>query len=895
MIRILKRFSFCVVFLLLNIHAYAQVDEKKYISFDTIASKLEMKYKIKFFYEQEWLNGKSFSLETINLPLAEAIELLEKESSLSLIKLNEFYFVFVPNTGNSSHEYEKDRFIAVGDKLKYGSRSKVKVRGKIVDYERKQPLPGAVISIPDLGKTISADEKGIFTITIPVGEHELNVSFPGFDDAQKILQVYGEGDIVVELNEKTINLNEVLITANVIDQNFRRTEMSVLKFDSKNIKELPTSIGESDLIKSLALLPGIQTTGEFGTGFNVRGGGTDQNLVLVEDVPVFNTSHLFGLTSVINSDGINSMTLYKGGIPVSYGERASSVLNIKMGSENLTKTSIKGGIGIINSRLNVEIPVTSKFSIMLGGRTSYSDWMLKKMPDADLMNSSASFYDLNFYSAYNINKSNKLNFFAYKSNDSFGFSGNQKYNYGNTLGSVRYTHWFTSRIYTSILAGISNYNSGLEESDSTRASEAYQIKNSLLYKNLKWNLIWELNDKHVVTVGANGFLYGVNPGKITTYGIESKVHEKNVQKEQGLEWAAFLSDDFKVNDKLSIEIGLRYSSYNYMGSKKVWIYEEELPKSEATLIDSVLYSKGDKIKTWSGLEPRISARYNIDDDNSLRFSYNRINQYINMISNTSVISPSDLWKLSDNYVKPLVCDQFAFGYFSNSQNDNYEISLEVYYKPYKNVVEFKNGAQILLNEHIEADLINAKGQNYGFESYFKKNNGKFTGWISYTFSKSLRRTNSIILEEKINNNEIFPATLDRPHNLVVNGGYYINRRWRFAFTFNYNTGRPVSLPEMNYNLKGYQVAYYSDRGKYRLPDYHRLDISISRYENLKIKKSWKGYWTFSIINLYGRKNAYSVFYQKEQSVYDINSAKYTLYKMYIIGRPLPTFTYNFVF
>ncbi len=445
------------------------------------------------------------------------------------------------------------------------------------------------------------------------------------------------------------------------------------------------------------------------------------------------------------------------------------------------------------------------------------------------------------------------------------------------------------------MAGISNYKSGFAESDTVRPFEAYKIDNSLLYRNIKLNFMWEINDKHVLSTGANTFLYDIKPGTVSPNGIESTVPEMLVENEQGIEWAAFLSDDFKLNDKLSVELGLRYSQFTYLGPKNVWLYDENLPKSDETVIDTAIYNSGEKIKTYGGLEPRLSLRYNFNSQNSIRFSYNRINQYINLISNTAVIAPSDLWKLSDSYVKPLVCDQFAIGYFANTKKGEYETSFEVYYKPYKNVIEYKNGAQIILNQNIEADLINAKGQNFGFETFVKKNNGKLTGWISYTFSKSLRKTNSVIIEEKINRDELFPATLDRPHNLVINGGYYINRRWRFAFTFNYNTGRPVSLPEMNYFVKGNLVAYYSDRGKYRLPDYHRLDIAISRYENLKIKNGWKGFWTFSIMNVYARKNAYSVFYEKEPSPYNINQSKYTLYKMYIIGRPFPTFTYNFVF
>lgn len=463
----------CIYFLLNKIDFQAQVydtivNSGLTLSFESLAKKLEEKHGIKFFYEPNWFKGRTFESKICNQPLQDALQTIKSISQLSITRLNNSYYVFVPLTGKKNEDSEKERFLVVGDILNYGNKSDAKVKGRIIDYDRKIPLAGAVITVQDIGSFITSDEKGRFTLNLKVGEHDLKISCPGYDDNSKIVNVLSDGELIIELYENTISLNEVLITGNIIDDNFRRTEMSVLKFDSKTIKELPSSIGESDLIKSLALMPGIQTTGEFGTGFNVRGGSADQNLVLIEDVPLFNTSHLFGLISVLNSDGINSMSLYKGGIPASYGERASSVLNINMGTENLAKLSIKGGIGLINSRLNVEAPVTKKFSIMIGGRTSYSDWMLKKMPDPELKSSSASFYDLNFMATYTFNKANKLSLFAYKSNDDFGFSENENYNYGNTLGSVRYTHIFSSNIYSSLLIGISDYKSGITDNDTAK-------------------------------------------------------------------------------------------------------------------------------------------------------------------------------------------------------------------------------------------------------------------------------------------------------------------------------------------------------------------------------------------------------------------------------------------
>jgi hypothetical protein len=369
-----------------------------------------------------------------------------------------------------------------------------------------------------------------------------------------------------------------------------------------------------------------------------------------------------------------------------------------------------------------------------------------------------------------------------------------------------------------------------------------------------------------------------------------------MQDEQGLESALFLSDDIKLNDKLSLEIGIRYSAFYTLGPKTVWNYDPQQASRSESIIDSSIYGKGKLIKKFGGLEPRFSLRYNTSATSSLRLSYNRINQYINLISNTSIQSTSSIWKISDGNISPVISDQFAIGFFKDFENGNYETSIELYYKTYQNLIDYRNGASVELDPRIETELINTSGKNFGAEVFLKKNKGKLTGWISYTYSRALRQTDAKFVSEQINNNKIYPDNLDRPHNLVVNAGYYFNRRVRISLTYSYNTGRPVTLPEQKYNtLDGYQVVYYSDRNKYRMPDYQRLDFSISRYENLRLKKSWKGYWTFAVINVLGRKNAYSIFYEQDTNPVSFTRGIYNLYKLYIIGIPFPTLTYNIMF
>lgn len=890
---------FLLLFFFNYIGVFAQNSDdgsgKEFIAADSIVSRLEIKHHIKIYYNPLWFEGKVLLPEIADMPLNEAVNVLAKIIAGSVEKLSEKGLIIVPvSSENYSATEENAGYYRIGDIMNYGSKNSAHVKGQVINGSTGESIIGAKVQFTDLKRSFETDRNGKFSANIPVGEHNIKVSYPGFEENELKAKVFSDGDLNIEMFIKNIMLDEVSVTSVKVDQYYRRTKMSVMNFDVKTIKELPSNLGEKDVIKAMSLLPGVQTTGEFGAGFNVRGGSSDQNLVLMEDVPVFNTSHLFGLTSIVNPDGISDATLYKGGIPAIYGERASSILSIQMDNDQVKKAQVKGGIGLINSRLSVDIPIKDKLTISLGGRTSYSDWMLKRIPDVDLSKSSAGFSDYNAFISYNISRRDKLTLFAYASTDNFSIAGMHNYSYGNLLGSVSYSHRFSGKLFSQISAGFSNYEARLTERDTLKPANAYKTYNSLLYRSLKWNWIYKPHEQHIFTFGANAIFYDILPGKISPSGDDSQVHPEQVPQEHGLEWAVFAGNDFKLNSRMSMELGLRYSGFMLLGESVVYNYKNGEPRLESTILDSVFYQKGTIVSKKGGIEPRVSFRYNINVNSSIRLSYNRINQYVNLISGTSVATPTDLWKLSDIYTKPLINDQVAFGYFRDFSNKDYETSVEVYFKNYQNVIDYKNGAQLFLSKHIETELIEAEGKSFGVELYGKKNAGKLTGWVSYTISKSIRRTISDNPLEQINKNNWFPDNLDRLHNLVINATYGFNKRWKVGATFTYNTGRPVTLPEIKYNIKDYQIAYYSDRNKYKMPDYHRLDLSVSRYESLKLKKKWKGYWTFSIINVYGQKNAYSLFYQRDRSPFNFEGRS-ALYKLFIIGRPLPTFTYNFVF
>jgi hypothetical protein len=784
----------------------------------------------------------------------------------------------------------------VGNPDDYGKYARVIFHGKILDGKDGKPLAGASVFIDNLKIGANSDKNGDYHLQAPVGEITIRISYMGYDDTKEKIKLVSDGSINFKVYEKAIKLGEVVIYSQRAEANVSGTQMSIVKLDMKAIKELPVSIGGKDIIRSITLMPGVQTIGEFGTGFNVRGGSADQNLILIEDVPIFNLSHLFGLISVVNSDGVSNVTLLKAGISAKYGERASSVMDIQLGPANPDKTTIKGGIGIINSSLYLETPLAdNKINLLIGARSSYSNWLLHSIPDIDLMNSSAHFYDADALLSFNVNDRNKIDLFGYISNDRFGFAKTTDYKYTNLLGSVRWKYSFNNQFFFNLTAGISDYRFQVSESDTSRLWEAYRINSGVLYKNTKWNFSWLPNGNHSIDFGINAALYNIQPGKLTGLSDSTIIKPAQMLSEKALESAIYITDNFIISPKLALDLGLRYSLYNYLGPNKIYIYQSGVPRSRGSVIDSLTYSNNKPICRYSGLEPRLSLRFTLSNNSSVKLSYNRIHQYVNLVSNTAVMAPTDVWKLSSPNLKPLTCDHFAVGYFKNFKNNTYETSIEVYYKSLTNAIEYKNGADLLLNPYLEADLTNVRGYNYGVELYVKKNTGRLTGWASYTFSRSLQKTNGIFTGDKINDNQIFPSNFDRPNNLILNANYHISKRWRFNGTFTYSTGRPVTLPELKFDYQGYQLLYYSDRNKYRLPDYHRLDVSMTLDESLKIKRKWKGSWTFSIINLYGRKNAYSVFYQKGAHLVSNEYRQYDTYMLYIIGRPLPMLTYNFTF
>jgi hypothetical protein len=890
-----RPFFFLFLFLLFSLPIIAQ-HPSGLVPFDVLASKIESVHHVKLYYKASWFNEKLFKETLADMPLEECLTIIKRGMNLDCIKMKPDNYVFVPvEVQNYTNHTNNNGVLLIGDRNRLEKGAKATLSGRISDVYTGRPLKDALVSIEELKIAATTDKDGNYTFQVPVGEYVLTLHHVGFGEDIRKISVSGNGVVDFEMSKKTIRLKEVVISDRVPDQNIVSTQMSTIKLNAKAIKELPLFLGEKDILKGIKLLPGVQSTGEFGTGFFVRGGSQDQNLILIEDVPIFNSAHAFGLISALNSDGINSVTLLKSGIPAKYGERASSVMDIRMGT-NPEKTAFKGGIGLMDSRLNFETPLfNKKVGLLIGARTSYSNWLLHKMPDADLRNSSVNFFDVNALLNIKLDPKNKLVLYGYYSDDKYSLSNEYQYHYDNTLGSIQYMHQFNEKLNSTLMAGMSRYRNDMSESDTLEPTEAYKIHSSIHYYSTKLAFNWLPTDIHSIDFGLNVLLYQIQPGIREPLGTLSEVDYETTQKEKAIEMAFYVSDKILLSSNLSVDLGLRFTQYAYLGPNSVFSFSENAAHTSANITDTLNYGNNEIIKWYSSLEPRLSIRYSLDEVSSLKLSYNRISQFINLISNTTVMTPTDVYKLSSPNVKPVVCDQIAFGYFRNFKQNTMEASVEIYYKKLKNILEYRDGAEILLNNSLEADLLNASGYNYGIEFSLRKNAGPLTGWASYTYSRSLRHTTSPYESDQINGNNYFPSASDQPHNIVLVGNYHLTRRWMLSGTFNYSTGRPVTLPELKYTFDGKQYVYYSERNKYRLPDYHRLDIAITHDETLRLKQPWKGSWTFSILNLYARKNPYSVFYKASSDLESKFHSTIYLYKMYIIEKPIPTITYNFTF
>ena len=818
---------------------------------------------------------------TQNIQILDAIDssLFEQNQNLKESKWN--YSFQRESVPEEAGQVEKN-IITIGVAGKAKSNV-VQLSGYIKERKTGETIPGATVSAS--GKATTTDQFGYYSLVLPLGAQTITVSFIGMDNVSQKIMLHSEGKLNLVMEEKITVLKEVLVLSDQ-GQNVLNTNMGMSKIDLNTIKNVPKVLGENDIFKVALALPGVKTIGEGSSGLNVRGGNADQNLVTLNEATIYNAVHFLGFFSVFNADAIKSFELYKSAMPAKFGGRLSSIFDIQMKDGNQKKFAGQGGIGPVTSHLTFEVPLKQdKTSLMFGGRSTYSDWLLKRIPDDKIKNSDASFYDLFSRVTHNLNDKNSIYLSIYYSKDKYNLSSDSTFSYYNALGSMQWRHIFNND-HTAVFT-ISQSSYKYKVKYETIPEYSFDLGFGIQETHVKGNFSYTKN-KHQVEYGVDGKLYQLNPGFLNKPTPESMVIETEVDPEKGLESALYASDDIEVTPNLSISVGLRYSFFAALGPDTVYQYRADSPKNEQTIIDTVTYSENSVSKKYHSPEYRISARYKLGNNTSVKGSYNRTRQYIHMLSNTVSVSPTNTWKLSDADIAPQIGDQVSAGFYQDMRNKTLEFSVELYYKWLRNVIDYKTGSTLLLNENIEHDILQGKGKAYGVELLLQKKTGKLSGWIGYTYSRTFLKFDGNSPEEKINRGAYFPANYDKPHDFNIVTNYKITRRYSLSANVVYSTGRPITYPTGIYRFgNGYRINY-SDRNEFRIPDYFRLDLGFNIEGSHKLKKLASSFWNFSIYNVFGRKNPYSIYFNVEND-------KIKGYKLSIFGAPIPTITYNFKF
>lgn len=779
----------------------------------------------------------------------------------------------------------ENKLYEIGDKNITTPQNVLTLAGYIKDAKTGEPIVGASVLVEKSGIGAATDQYGYYSLSVPKGRHILNIQSIGMKDTRRQIQLYGDGKMNIDLQSTVLTLRRVIISAQKIS-NIKGTQMGLQKIDIKTIKQVPVVFGEADILRVVTTLPGVKTVGEASTGLNVRGGSADQNLILFNDATIYNPSHFFGLFSAFNPEVVKDVELYKSSIPARYGGRLSSVLNINSREGNKKEFTGSAGVGVLTSRLEIEGPIVKdKSSFIVGGRTTYANWLLNLLPD-QYKNSKASFYDLNLNISHEFNKKNTVYITGYLSRDKFNLNSDTVYGYGNSNISLKWKHVFNNKMNSLVTTGLDKYEYNIS-SDHLPPS-AYKLAFDINQTYLKAHFNYYLSSKHTMDFGLNSIYYKLHPGSYQPLGDKSLVVPDNVEAEQALETALYVSDRYNITNSLTVDAGIRYSMYSYLGAHNVNTYAPGIPKTEDNMLGTVSYPGGKFIKTYSGPEYRISLRYSFTDSFSIKAGYNTQRQYIHSISNTTSQAPTDIWKLSDPNIKPQFGDQFSFGIYKNLKSNTIETSVEVYYKNIKDYLDYKSGALLVLNHHIETDVIGTKGKAYGVEVLIKKLTGKLNGWISYTWSRVLLKQDDPAAGELINKGLYYPSNYDKPHDVTVIANYRINHRFSLSVNGTYSTGRPITLPVGVFYYAGSARTVYADRNAYRIPDYFRTDFAINIDGNHKVHQRTHNSWTIGIYNLTGRKNPYSVYYVSENG--NVNG-----YKLSIFGSAIPYINFNIRF
>ena len=782
----------------------------------------------------------------------------------------------------------ENKIYDIGDKFRPSPSGRVKLTGKVIDFKTNTPVVGVHVVHREPWMATTTNVDGYFEMELSSGHHMLEFQGMGIKNTRRQLMLYTDADVCIELEEQDMLLDEVVVTEGRVET-VKSTVLGMEKITPSLLKNIPTAMGEVDVLKMVQALPGVKTVGEASSGFNVRGGSTDQNLMLLNGGTIYNPTHLFGFFTAFNSDMVSDVEIYKSSIPSQYGGRISSVLNIKGKEANKEKFVGVAGIGLLTSKLNLEIPLWKKrTSLLLSGRTTYSDWLLGLLPEkSGYKDGRAGFYDIGATLSHTFDAKNKMNIYGYYSRDRFSFNENEKYGYGNMNLSMHWRSIFNDRLTGNFSVGYDHYDYRNDESaDSVQAARlSFGIDQFFAKANFNLNL-----EKHKLNFGLSSLFYNVSSGTYEPLGKASLVAYDELQKDKALENAFYLGEEWEIGPRISLNAGIRYTIFNALGPRNYYVYQPGSLPSESTVVDTVRVTGNKVLKTYHGPEFRLSGRYAFNDDLSVKVGFNTMRQYVHKVSNTSIMSPTDTWKLSDMNIKPQQGWQLAGGFYYHTPNRGWELSLEGYYKKMKDYLDYRSGAKLLMNHHLETDVINTEGYAYGVELEIKKPQGKLNGWASYTYSRTFLRQNDKRISRPVNGGDWYPTEYDKPHDFKFVGNYKFTRRYSLSLNVDYSTGRPTTIPAGQYydqKLGTYQT-YYTDRNSYRVPDYFRMDLSFNVEASHHLTLATHSSISFGVYNLTGRKNVYSIYYVVE-------NRKIQGYKMSIFGAPIPFVTYNIKF
>lgn len=848
---------------------------------------------LKFYFIQEWLSPYVVSTELNGLPLSAVIHRTLDGSDIQFVQLFDYAVIFLRDP-EWTLEHDKmllaaSRKNAVVKKVSFGSREglqpgqRFNITGVVRDKASGEPLPGVFISVTGVRSSNETNAKGEFYLSVPAGEYFITFNFPNYDEGMLDISAYADGELTVDLSEKAVVLEEIVVS----DQGLTTRNIGVTLIKKTELSRAPTFLGSVDIVKSLQVQAGVSAVGEATSGFNVRGGSVDQNLVLYDGVPIFNTSHAMGFYSAFNSDVIENMEFYKGGIPAEFGGRVSSVLSLSSREGNFHKWGGEVSAGPIASSIIVGGPLQkNKRSLVMSLRGSYSDWAinwLRKNYDG-IEEASVTFYDGSFKYTEKLSESNKLTISGYASHDRFKLASDTVNQWRNVVLSAQYDHVIRGGLYYKLSASLGQYAYEVREPEKATAS---RLKYQITYPAVLWELTSD--GQHRKSIGIQGTFYNLRPGDLRAASAESNTRRLTMPDENSIEAAVYISDRFQLTEKFDIEAGLRYAHYARIGKALVYQYQPNAPLQPRTTIDSISYIGGEIVKSYGGLEPRISLRYALNDQVFLKVGFNRIHQFVHLVSNTASVTPVDIWQSSNTYFRPQRADQISFGVFTSGRGGVWQASLEGFYKEIDNILDFKDGANLILNPRLETSLLQGIGKSYGSEFSISKTKGRLEFDLNYTWSRSLRKVDSDFESEQINNGNWFPANFDQPHIVNLNWRLKIARKAFFSGMFTYRSGRPVSVPVAAYEINHVPVIDFSERNNFRLQDYHRLDLAFvaegSNRKSTRIRREW----SFSVYNVYARKNPYSAFF-----AYNV-SGSVRPKQIALIGIPVPSISYKIIF